>query len=315
MLSVRSFTLLSLVLAYFMWSTGIIFIKVLIPWLGAVPVMAGRMLPPLIIYLILWKKVQPERWYPEDFKWLVLMSLCDPVITVGMQTQALQLTTASQSGMIFACLPLLMAVTARLVFKEAIRRRCLIGILCAFVGVNFVALTGTPTAHAPNPLLGNFFSFCAVCALLTYTLTVKKLAARYKPYTLLCVQAIGANIVHIPLLLYFFPETSVLEAVPWYIYLALLYIGTFPACIGYFIVNRAIGLIKAAHVSLLNTLVPVFVLLLSHIALGERLLPLQYLGSALVLGGALLAGLPDESDTPSTLKKANSPPKNPEPQA
>ncbi len=305
MISPRSLTLVSLVLAYFMWSTGFVLIKVILPWLGAVPMLTGRMLPPLIVYLILWKKVQPARWYPEDFKWLALMVLFDPIGSVGMQSQALQLTSASQSGMIFACLPLLMAVAARLLFKEVIRRRCVAGILLAFAGVSLVALTGKASAQAPNPLLGNLFSLCAVFSLLGYTLTVKRLAARYRPYTLLCVQAVGSTCVHIPMLLCFFPGLAALAAVPWPVYLALFYVGAFPACLGYFLVNRAIGLIKAAHVSLLNTLVPVFVLIIGYLALGERLLPLQYFGSALVLGGAVLAGIPDAAETPASVRNAS----------
>ena len=298
MLSPRAFTLASLVLAYVMWSTGFVIIKISLGWIGGLPMMTLRMLPPLLVYLVLWKRVQPERWHREDFKWLALMVLCDPIGTLTFQSHALPLTTASQSGMIFACLPLLMAAAARLLFGEVIRRRCMLGILLAFTGVSLVALTGGSNAQAPNPVLGNVLSFCAVCSLLTYTLTVKRLAARYRPYTLLFVQAIGANIIQIPLFLFFLPsEMPLLEAAPGWLYVAIAYMGLFPACIGYFLVNRALSEIKAAHVSLLNTLVPICVMLLGHLVLGERLIVPQYVGSALVLGGAVLAGIPEASAT------------------
>lgn len=296
MMSAQLTTLLSLVLAYAMWSTGFILVKVVTTWLPPLTLMTLRMLPPLVIYLLLWKHVQPQRWHREDFKWLALMVLGDPLGTLFFQSHALPLTTASQSGMIFACLPLLMAAAARILFKEAIKKRCLMGIICAFTGVLLVALTGGSTAQAPNPILGNSLSFLAICSLLTYSLTVKRLAGRYKPYTLLFVQAIGASCVQIPLFLLFPPSMEALSATPWSIYLGILYMGLFPACIGYFLVNRALSLIKAAHVGLLNTLVPVFVLVLGHLVLGERLILMQYAGCFMVLTGAVLAGLPESSE-------------------
>ncbi len=303
MISPRVVTLITLIFAYFMWSTGFVLVKVTIAWLGALPVMTLRMLPPLLVYLLLWKRVQPARWHKEDFKWMALMVLCDPLCSVGFQTQALPLTTASQSGMIFACLPLLMAIASRFLFGERLSRRCSLGIILAFFGVILVALMGKATVEAPNPPLGNLLSFCGICSLLTYTLTVKKLAARYKPYTLLCVQAVGGTCIHVPLLLLFLPQSEVWLSTPWYIYAAVLYMGFFPTCLGYFLVNRAISLIKAAHVSLLNTLVPVFVLIIGYVFLGERLEPLQYIGSAMVLGGAVLAGIPEDSQTGSALRE------------
>lgn len=306
MLSQRSFTVLTLIFAYMMWSTGFVLVKVTTAAFGALPAMTLRMLPPLLVYLVLWKKVQPERWHKEDYKWLALMVLCDPIGSIGFQTQALPLTTASQSGMIFACLPLLMAITSRLLFKETLTRRCVMGIVLAFFGVILVALTGKASARAPNPILGNLLSFCGISCLLCYTLAVKHLAARYKPYTLLCVQAVGAALIQIPLFLIFFPGVEAMAGVPWTMYAAVAYMGFFPACLGYFLVNRAIFLVKAAHVSLLNTLVPVFVLIIGYVFLGERLQPLQYMGAALVLGGAVLAGMPDESQTKSALRSTQS---------
>ena len=306
MLSPRAFTLLTLIFAYMMWSTGFVLVKVTTAAFGSLPVMTLRMIPPLLVYLVLWKKVQPERWHKEDFKWLALMVLCDPIGSLGFQTHALPLTTASQSGMIFAGLPLLMAITSRLLFKETLTRRCVAGIVLAFSGVILVALTGKASAQAPNPIVGNLLSFCAVSCLLCYTLTVKRLAARYKPYTLLCVQAVGATLIQVPLFLIFFPGMETMAQVPWTIYAGVAYMGFFPACLGYFLVNRAISLVKAAHVSLLNTLVPVFVLIIGYVFLDERLQPLQYMGATLVLGGAVLAGIPDESQTRSVLRSSQS---------
>lgn len=284
-----------LVCAFFMWSTGFVIIKASLVWLNPLTVMTLRMLPPLAIYLVLRKQVMPEKWLREDWKWFALMVLGDPIGTLALQSQALRLTTASQAGMIFACMPLIMSLVARVFFGEAIRRRCLIGIGIAFSGVSMVALTGTSSAAAPNPVLGNLLSLCAMGALICYSLTVKRLSQHYKAPTLLFVQALGANCIQLPLFFVFWPSADMLAATPAWVFWALLYTGVFPACLGYLIVNRALGTLKAAHVSLLNTLVPVFVLILGHIALGERLIPLQYFGAALVFGGVILAGIPEST--------------------
>lgn len=303
MLSRRATVVTLLILAYFMWSTGMITIKLVLPWAGFLGVMTIRMIPPLLVYLLLWKRVQPVRWYREDIKWLAFMVLGDPLGTLFFQTHALQLTTASQSGMIFACMPLLMAAAARILFGEKIRSRCLAGMFCACIGVFLVALTGHATASAPRPLLGNLFAFLAVCCLLVYSLSVKQLVRHYTPQTLLFVQAVVSNLVQLPLFLLFWPTADLPAARPWWVIPAILYIGFFPACLGYYIVNRSLSVIKAAYVSLLNTTVPVFVLLLGFVVLDEKLLPAQYFGSALILCGAILAGLPEQSSTASTVQK------------
>jgi drug/metabolite transporter (DMT)-like permease len=288
------------VLAYFQWSTGFILLKASSGWLGALPIMTIRMLPAFVLYLLFRKRMQPEKWRREDFKWLLLMAFFDPIGTVGLQAHALPLTTASQSGMIFACMPLLMVGAARVLMGERIRRRCFAGILVAFAGVNLVTLTGSPTAQASNPVLGNILSFIAVCFLLGYSLTVKRLAARYRPSALIFAQTMITNAVQIPLFLFFLPENlPAMKAAPWEIFAALVYMGIFSVCVGYYLVSRAISRIKAAYVSLCNSLMPAFVLLLGHLVLDERLFMPQYLGAALIFGGVILAGLPEASSTPS----------------
>jgi drug/metabolite transporter (DMT)-like permease len=307
MMSPQIATVLSLVLAYFLWSTGFIVLKASLAWLGPLSVMTVRMLPAFVLYLIFRKRMQPEKWHREDVKWLLLMTLFDPLGTLLLQTHALPLTTASQSGMIFACMPLLMVGAARVLMGERIRRRCLAGILVAFAGVSMVTLTGGANAYAPNPVLGNTLSFFAICSLLGYSLTVKRLAARYRPSALIFAQTMIANAVQIPLFLLLLPDNlPVLQAAPWKIFGALFYMGIFPVCVGYYLVNRGISRIKAAYVSLCNSLMPAFVLLLGHLILDERLVMPQYAGAALIFAGVILAGLPEATSTSSVTTDVSS---------
>ena len=295
MLSPTSRTVALLIFAYVLWSTGFVTIKVAFGYMPIIYVMAVRMLPAGLLYLFLWKKVRPARWHKEDFKWLALMPLLDPVVLIFFQGNALPRATASQIGMIFAVGPLLMAIAAWLFFKERISRRCVLGIVTALSGVLLVALTGKASATGPQPVLGSLSALCAVCCAISYAMCVKRLSKRYSVYTLLAVQAIGSGLVHLPfVLLTPFPQN-----VPPAIWAGLIYVGIFPACLGYIFFNRALASIKAAHVSLLNTLMPVFILIIGHVVLGERLFWPQYVGSALVLCGALVAGMPERSSTKS----------------
>ena len=55
-----------------------------------------------------------------DLKYLLFMAVCEPCIYFVFEAKALQLTTASQAGLITSMLPLMVALGAFLVLKETI---------------------------------------------------------------------------------------------------------------------------------------------------------------------------------------------------
>ncbi len=281
---------LLLVLTNFVWSTGFISIKYVCEYLEPIHIMTIRMIPPLLIFGYAAKKMGFPIIRREDYKWLLLMTLLDPITIIGLQSYGLKLTTASQSGMIFACMPMAIALFAWIFFKEKIRKKAIFGIVTAIIGVSLIVFIKVDTSFAPNPLLGNTLAFISMLCAVFYAMIIKRLRGYYTPYFLLFAQALISTVIQTPFFLANLPSSET----PISLYFIVIYVGLFSICFGYVIYNQALVSIKAAYISLLQTLFPVFIMLLGHIVFHERLSALQYFGSVIVVLGSIIAGMPEK---------------------
>lgn len=307
-LSNRSLAVL-LVCANLTWGGVFIASKIALEHFTIGQILFGRVIFAALCYLLLIRKVFPIKNYQKgDWKWLVAMMLCEPCLLFSFETLGLSYTTASQAGMIVACCPLLTAVGALFFYRENIGKRGLIGIAIAICGVALVSMNGAASDAAPNPFLGNVFMVCSATAAAAYALIFKRLAGRYSFLFLSALQCFGGVLFFLPvsgvlsllpagLVPSFVPASALatLPDAPFAAWAAIVYMGLLVSFFSYFIINYAITRLKAAHVLLFSNLIPVFTLILAFAILGERLLPLQYGGAALVMAGVLFAGVPEDS--------------------
>lgn len=307
-LSNRTLALL-LVCANLTWGGVFVASKIALEYFSIGQILFGRVVFAALCYVLLIKKIFPMRNYRKgDWKWLIAMMLCEPCLLFSFETLGLSYTTASQAGMIVACCPLLTAVGALVFYRENIGRRGLIGIIIAISGVALVSMSGEASEAAPNPFLGNIFMLLAASSAAAYTLIFKRLAGRYSFLLLSALQCFGGVIFFLPssgllsllpagLIPGFIPAAALapIPDAPLTAWASIVYMGLLVSFFSYFIVNYSITRLKAAHVLLFSNLIPVFTLILAFIILGERLLPLQYGGAALVMAGVIFAGVPEDS--------------------
>lgn len=280
---------LLLFLAHFVWGGGFIVLKLVMGDLHISQVLLGRVMLAALIYVIIWKKIPKPDYQKGDWKYLLLLALCEPFLLFSFETLGLSYTTASQAGMIVGCTPLLVALGALVLYGERLSKRCISGILMAVTGVIIVSALGGATVDAPNPLLGNFFMLCAVLSAACYSLTVKFLAQRYSFLFLSAVQVFGATVLFLPVAL----SKPLPTEISWMSVAGMLYMGIGITFLVYLIINYALTQVKAAHVMLFSNLIPISTLILAFVVLGERLSAVQYCGAALVLGGMMFAGMPE----------------------
>lgn len=289
----KSLLLVALAVVHIIWGGGFIVLKMAQEFFTLEQILLGRVLFASLLYLVLWSRIPKPVYQKGDWKMLLLLALCEPFLLFIFETLGLQYTSASQGGMIVACVPMTVAIGAYLVYKEKISRRCMAGILFAVVGVGIVSAFGEANEHGSNPLLGNFFIFCAVLSATCYALTVKHLATRYHFMYLSAIQVFGATILFLPGAL----MAPLPQNLNWQAFGALIYLGLGITFLVYFVINYALTQIKAAHVILFSNLIPVATLVLAFFILGETLTPVQYAGAALVVGGMFLAGSPDSIES------------------
>jgi len=283
---------LLLVVAHIVWGGGFIVIKLLIGSFTLPQILLARVFLAAVLYAVIWHKIPKPEYQKGDWKFLILLALCEPFLLFSFETLGLAYTSASQAGMIVACAPLTAAVGAFFIYKEKVSTKCTLGICAAVAGVIVVSAFGATDATASRPLLGNLFIFCGVLSSTAYALTIKHLAERYSFLFLSAIQVFGATLLFLPGAL----AGPMPAEISWKALASMVYLGVGITFFVYFVINYALTRIKAAHVILFANLIPVSTLILAYLILGERLLPMQYLGAALVVGGVLLAGAPESSE-------------------
>lgn len=270
-----------------LWSSSLIALKIAFQGYQPMIVILGRMLVGSVCFLFFYKQLRHIPFRKKDLKYLLFMAICEPCIYFVFEARALQLTSASQAGMITGMLPLLVALGASFLLKEKVSRQTFFGFGVAIIGVCWLSLAGDESASAPNPLLGNFLEFLAMIAATGYILSLKHLSSQYSAIFLTAVQSwVGAIFFSLFLLR---PDINL----PREFYpgpaLAVIYLGSFVTLGAYLLYNYGVSKIPASQASAFINLIPVFAVILGFIILGERFTAWQYIASVLVLAGVCIS--------------------------
>jgi len=279
----RLLPIFSLVLAMLLWASSFVALKLAFRGYHPMQVIFARMFIASLCFVIFIPSFRRLNWRRRDLKYLLIMAACEPCLYFIFEARALELTSASQAGMITAMLPLLVAILAWRLLKEQISRQTLAGFTLAIFGAIWLSLASETSSEAPNPLLGNLFEFLAMICAAGYTVSLKHLTDNYPPLFLTAFQAFIGSLFFFPFLL--FPDVGFpteLHKVPL---LAVVYLGTFITFGAYGCYNYSVSRIPASQAAGYANLIPVFSIVLGILILGESLNMSQLLAGGLVFIG------------------------------
>lgn len=276
---------IGLSVAVFFWASSFIVFKIAFKTANPYFVIWGRMTVASACFIVFIPRLKTLKLELKDVKYLVLMAFFEPCIYFLLELKALQLTEASQAGMITSLNPIIVAIAAYIILKEELRPLTVAGFILAAAGSVWLSLSGSPTESAPNPPLGNFLEFLAMVSAAGYTIILKKMSVRYSAIFLTAVQAYIGMLFFIPFLLIpgVWPEEFSLQLL-----ISPLYLGFFVSFIAYGCFNFAVGKIPAAKATAFVNLIPVLSLIMAAVILNEQFNIHQYFASALVLTGVYL---------------------------
>nr|WP_283777705.1 DMT family transporter [Sansalvadorimonas sp. 2012CJ34-2] len=280
-------------MAMVIWGSSFVVLKYALQSATPMVIVFGRLLTASILFLLMWPLIKPAAIHRQDWKALLLMALFEPCIYFLFEAKALQLTTASQAGMITAMLPVMVGVVAYFTLGERVSKQSWAGFLIAFLGVVWLSLQAEQDSSAPNPLLGNFYELMAMLCAAFYTIVIKKLSNRYKPLFLTAVQSFVGAVFFLPLAAWEgFPASLPLEAGA-----SIVYLGAVVTLAAYGLFNFGISQVPVSTASAYVNLIPVFTVLLAVVWLGESLAAGQITAIALIAFGVFFEKL-----LPSKLK-------------
>jgi len=279
--------IIGLLVAMFLWGSSFIALKVAFSAYAPMTAIFARLVVGSLFFLSLlprWKNVTYQK---GDWKLLLLMALFEPCFYFIFEAHALKCTTASQAGMVTAVLPLLVAVIARIVLKEKVREKTIVGFSLAIAGVYWLSLTSEVSLWAPCPMWGNFLEFLAMVCAAGYTICVKYLSRRYNAMFLGAIQSFVGTVFFAPFL--FFSDQGIPGHFPLWPTLAILYLGCMITFVAYTLYNYGVSKIPASQASAFVYLIPVFAIIFGWLILDERFTLLQSVGVGFISLGVFLS--------------------------
>ena len=277
------------ILGSFLWGSALSVVKIALEDFDPFLLVFLRM---AIVFIVITPfvliKFWPIRLYrKKDLILLVLLAFCDPVAFFVFEALALQNTSASQAGMMWALSPLLNVVLAWLIIKEKTTVPVLICFFAAIGGVVMLTMAGGISGSAPNPILGNFFELLSLCGVAGLVVIVRFLRGRYPVVLLVWFQTMIATVTLIPVL--FLDSVKMPTEIRSEPTMALLYLALGVSLGAQSCSNFGIARLPVARFSALGNMVPVFGVLCGLIFLGETLTPLQWVACLIVFGAVLVS--------------------------
>lgn len=198
----------------------------------------------------------------------------------------LSLTTATNSAMIVASLPVLVALLAAMLGIERGTPTTWIGVGLGTAGVALVVTARGVHFHAAS-LRGDLLVLLALLCWAYYTVMVRRVGAGVDPLQITAITTTagtpGLLLLGIPGLL-----TEDWGAVTLKTWGAVAYAALLALVLAYVLYNRAIQGIGSGRTAIYNCLVPLVAMVIAWFALGEVPTGVQFAGVALVIAGVLV---------------------------
>ncbi len=246
-------------------------------------------------------------------KMILPLAMLQPLVYFTGETLGIELTSATESGIMIALIPIAIALFSGAVAKERLTVRQWVSVTISVAGVALIVaatgLTGSGSIPGYLLLLGVVTAEGLYCSL------TRKVSAHCSPFEITFVMlwtgAVAFNVIGVS-------SAAADGTIAEYITAALqpgvlggiLYLGVLSSTVAYFGVNYALSKVKACNTAGFANLTTVVSVLAGVFLGGESLYPLQIAGIVLILlsiwgiageSGRCKKKLPGEAEPPGAL--------------
>ncbi len=234
---------------------------------------------------IAWALGQSWRLTRAQWKATILFGICQNALYLGLNFVAMQTVEAGLASIIASTMPLLVALSTWLIFREKLGALGIAGLAAGFVGVTLIMGS---RISAGVDLYGVALCGIGVMALAFATLALRGAMSGGNFLMVVGLQMlVGAATLFVVALAVETPRINP----TWPLLFAFIYTTLVPglaATLVWFLLVNRIGAIRAATFHFLN---PVFGVAIAAVLLGERLGPRDILGVAIITLGILAVQL------------------------
>lgn len=285
---------LLLTLTVLFWSGNFILgrgIRQLIPpvslnfyrWMGAL----------LILLPFGWARISRQKdLFLKHWKMLTLMSIPSIAIFNAFIYTALQSTTAINTVLVNAMIPIFIALIAWMAFGDRLTVRQTTGVLISFLGLVFIVTRGQFALLKTLRLTtGDFWTLGASLSWAIYSVMLRRRPREMDPVAFLTV-IVGLGLMFsLPFYLREFIILGGFALTPASM-ASLAYVAVFPSVLSYIFWNHGVDQVGASRAGIFFHLMPVFSIILAIIFLGEHLRGFHAIGMLLIFTGIALTTLP-----------------------
>jgi drug/metabolite transporter (DMT)-like permease len=276
-----------MLLVCLIWGINFSVMKVAIGQIPALPFTALRFaLASLLLWLVLRVTEGPARLPRADTRRLYLLGIIGNTFYQLAFILGLARTSATNSSLILATVPTVVAVVAGAAGLERITRRMWLGIVTGTVGVALVIAT-SGVEFSAGTLAGDLLTVLAVLCWAGYTVGLRRLPDGVSPLRVTTITSIAGT----PgLLLVGLPGMVRLHwgAVPGSAWWALAYATLLSLVLAYLLWNRSVQTVGGTRTAIYMCVTPLVAAGAAWVMLGEQARPLQAVGAALIIAGVLL---------------------------
>lgn len=249
---------------------------------------------------LLWKKqklsIPKKDWLP-----LIGMGLLGNLVYQGLFIIGIDYTLSANAAVMLGTIPIWVALFSHFFNLEKMNIFKAIGVVFAFAGIVFIISGGKEGfSFGSDTFFGDVIIILSAIVWGGFTILSKPFLSRYTPIQFSTVMSTIGCIV---LFLVGLPNMIELEwgKISYAAYGGVVYSGLLSIGAAYIIWNYGLQVVGAVHTATYQNLVPVLGLVFGIVLLNEQLSLLQYVGSALVIAGIVLARWKkDKSQTSST---------------
>jgi drug/metabolite transporter (DMT)-like permease len=279
-----------MILSAFFWAGAFIAGKLSVPFIPAFTLTFLRFfIATTILYFVV--KYKDKSNYKLSKKDIPIFLFTGIVGMFGYHIlffTALKYTTAINSSVIGATNPIITTILCIIFLKDKITFKRTLGIILSFTGV-FLTITNANLSTIYNLSLnkGDLLMLIAVCMWAAYSVFSKKVMHKFSPLMLTFYSFLFCTVILIPFVLYERPWLFIGQ-VPYYSFLAVVYMSIFASVIGYLVQQMSIKQIGPSKTSVFINLVPIFSILLSVTILKESISTIKILTTLLIITGVYI---------------------------
>jgi drug/metabolite transporter (DMT)-like permease len=286
----RRGALIAIILCVLFWGFSFVSIKVTVAVFPPMTLGALRFAIALVLlFFIKMKLAGPERLSRRDLPLLAGAGLSGVTLYFFFENTGVSLVTASEASIIIAAIPIISMiaewVSAKIrrqgEFRITLRRWA--GTALSVLGV---WLTAGVSFSVSGSASGYFYMLGAAVSWVIYCFCTRPLFVNHSRIFIVFWQSFFGFLGFIPF--------SLMEMSRWGkpglpVLAHLLFLAICCSALGYWFYARSLKILGIGVSTIFVNLVPVITAVSGFLVLGERLLPLQWLGAALVISGVYLA--------------------------